>query len=520
VRPAETVRPGRIRKRPNETPGPTASGVFVLSERILPLPAYVASLAPRNLEDARRLVGLVPSRATAIEMRLDLADDPIAPARLLELDGRPLVVTYRTRGEGGSFAGSSEEYRARIREAYDAGTTVDVESSSGLLADAAVLPERRRVLVSQHSPFSIPSDWADRLSAMLATGARAAKMVCGVSDLAGSLRLAAMQSERKAEPVSLFPMGPASPPGRVLSAVAGASLVYGPVESPTASGQISLRELLDTYGVAVRRPITSLFGIVGSDVGSSLSPRVHNALFRSRGIPSLYLPLPLADWSRSRPQDLEFDPPFRGFSVTRPWKTEAASSAPGSGDVRDTGAANTLWRSPRGWRAENTDVDGIFDPLADHDTGEGRTAVIFGTGGAARAAVIAARRLGYEVLVAGRHDEAADALARELRVDSLALDDLAASEADLYLNGTPVGARPEDPPVFPRAVLENRPLVFDCVYRRDGTATATITAARAARCPTIEGVRMFAAQAARQARLFGVADATGEEIEALARGTS
>ncbi|HKD16577.1 MAG TPA: hypothetical protein VKG23_01825, partial [Thermoanaerobaculia bacterium] len=69
-----------------------------------------------------------------------------------------------------------------------------------------------------------------------------------------------------------------------------------------------------------------------------------------------------------------------------------------------------------------------------------------------------------------------------------------------------------DPPAFPARVFANRPLVFDCVYRRDGSETATITAARAARCPTISGLQMFAGQAIRQARLFGVEDATPDEV--------
>jgi shikimate dehydrogenase len=157
-------------------------------------------------------------------------------------------------------------------------------------------------------------------------------------------------------------------------------------------------------------------------------------------------------------------------------------------------------------------VDGIFDPLADHDTGEGRTAVILGAGGAARAAVVAARRLGYEVQIASRRDEAADELAAELHVDSLSWLDVEETEADLYLNATPRGVGEADPPAVPARVLEHRPLVFDCVYRRDGKTTATIRAARAARCPTVEGIQMFAAQAARQARLFGVSDARTEEI--------
>jgi 3-dehydroquinate dehydratase/shikimate dehydrogenase len=496
------------------------SGVFVLSDRRVPIPAFVASAAPRDSADARRLAAMVPAGANSIEWRLDQAQAPIPTPELLALDPRPVIVTYRTRPEGGSFSGSREEYGRLVREAYAAGATVDVEHASGLLDDARELPDRARVVVSHHSPFSIPRDWSERLVAMRAAGGRAAKLVCGVADLPSSLRLAEMQARHRGEAVSIFPMGPASPPGRVLSALSGAALVYGPVEAPTASGQIPLEDLFATYEVDRPRRFEMLFGIVGAEVSGSLSPVVHNALFRSRDLPFLYLPLPLTDWARHPPQDLAFDPAFGGFSVTQPWKLAAAASAPGSEDVLAAGAANTLLRSRGRWRAENTDVDGIFDPLSDHDTGEGRTAVILGTGGVARAAVVAARRLGYEVLLAGRHDEAADALAEQLRVDSIAFEDVGKSDADLYLNATPVGSEAQDPPAFPRSVLEHRPLVFDCVYRRDASPTATIAAARAARCPTVDGIRMFSAQAVRQARLFGVTDATLEEVERLARGPS
>ncbi len=496
------------------------SGVFVLNERRVPIPAFVASAAPRDLPDGRRLAAIVPARANTVEWRLDQVRAPIPPRELLALDPRPVIITYRTREQGGSFSGSREEYRRLVREAYEAGATVDVEHASGLLDDARELPDRARVVVSHHSPFAIPQDSSERLAAMKAAGGRAAKLVCGVADLPSSLRLAEMQARHRGEAVSIFPMGPASPPGRVLSALAGAALVYGPVEAPTASGQIPMEDLFATYEVDRPRRIEALFGIVGADVSGSLSPAVHNALFRSRDNPCLYLPLPLTDWGRHPPQELDFDPPFGGFSVTQPWKLAAAASAPGSEDVLAVGAANTLLRSRGRWRAENTDVDGIFDPLSDHDTGEGRTAVILGTGGVARAAVVAARRLGYEVLIAGRRDEAADALAQSMRVDSIAFGDVAESEADLYLNATPIGSGAEDPPAFPKAVLEHRPLVFDCVYRRDGVPTETIAAARAARCPTVEGIRMFSAQAVRQARLFGVANATVEEVERLAKGTS
>ena len=480
--------------------------------QVLELPAYVASLAPRTLAEARRLVALVPPGATAIEYRVDLADEAMPTGALAELDARAAIITCRSAREGGRFDGSLEEYERICADGYHAGAIVDVEFSSGLLSRAESFPDRGRVIASCHSPFSLPADSEALLSEMRATGARAVKLVAGAADLRASLAVAEIQKAHGRDSISVFPMGPASAPGRILSAVLGGSLVYGSVEDRTAAGQLRLTELLETYRVSRPRPIEALFGIAGSDVSGSLSPILHNALFASRELASLYLPLPVADFGRDKPQELSFDPPFRGFSITRPWKERAAATAVPSEDVRATGAANTLvWERGR-WRAENTDVDGVFDPLADHDTGEGRTAIILGAGGAARAGVVAARKLGYEVLVATRRDERADALAAEFAVDSLAWDDVAESEADLYVNATPVGALDGEPPAVPESVLEKRPLIFDCVYRRDGKPTSTIRAARAARCPVVEGIRMLAAQAVRQARLFGVADASAEEV--------
>ena len=484
---------------------------------VLPLPAYIASLAPKDAADARRLVARVPAKANAIEFRMDLAERPVPAQALLGLDARPAIVTWRSLAEGGSFSGSAEEYRSLVNEAYAAGATVDVEQARGLLADRSAFPERERVVVSHHSPFSLPTDWEGKLAAMRSSGARAAKLVAGAADFAAGLRIAELQRSHADGRVAIFPMGPASAPGRVMSALFGASLVYGPVERDTAPGQVPIGDLLAIYGVDRPRKIEALFGVIAGNTGRSMSPRLHNALFRARDLPYLYLPVQVADFEREKPHEVAFDPPFRGFAVTQPWKLAAARAGRPSEDVRLIGASNTLVREGAVWRAENTDVDGVFDPLADHGTGEGRSAVVVGAGGAARAVVVAARRLGYEVAITARRDAEADRLADAMRVDSMAWTDLPASEADLYVNATPVGWADGEPSAIPPAVLEARPLVFDCVYRRDGRETATIRAARAAKCPTVDGLQMFVVQAIRQAQLFGAAGATAEEVLGILR---
>ena len=294
---------------------------------------------------------------------------------------------------------------------------------------------------------------------MRAAGARAVKLVAGAADLQARDRGDPEAAGRLA--VSVFPMGPASAPGRVL-ALFGASL---PGQASCDRGGSALtgrspRSLRNRPAPSGR----SLFGIV-ERMSRIRSLLLHNALFRSRGVPYLYLPLPLSD----RPleaAELEFDPPFRGFSVTRPWKLPAGTAVP-SEDVRATGAANTLVFSRGRWRAENTDVDGVFDPLADHDTGEGRSAVILGAGGAARAAVVAARKS------VRSHDREpprrAGGRARAgIDVDSLAWEDVARSEADLYFNATPIGSRAEDPRRFPRK--RSRTGLSSSILSTSGTA--------------------------------------------------
>lgn len=484
---------------------------------VLPIPARIASLAPKDAADAQRLVARVPEGANAIEFRMDLAERPIPAAALLVLDTRPAILTWRSHAEGGSFSGSADEYRRLVTENYDAGAIVDVEHARGLLSDRTAFPERGRVVVSLHSPFSLPTDWEERLAAMRSSGARAVKLVAGSADLAGGLRIADLQKRHADGRTAIFPMGPASAPGRVLSALFGCALVYGPVERDTAVGQLPIGDLVAVYEIGRPRTIEALFGVVAGSTARSLSPRLHNTLFRSRGLPYLYLPLQVADFEREKPHEIAFDPPFRGFAVTQPWKLAAARAGKPSEDVLLIGASNTLVRDERGWRAENTDVDGVFDSLSDHGTGEGRSAVVVGAGGAARAVVVAARRLGYEVTVTARRDSEADRLAEAMHVDSLAWADLAATEADLYVNATPVGWGDDEPSAIPPALFEARPLIFDCVYRRDGRETATIRAARAAKCPTVEGLQMFAVQAVRQSQLFGVKGATTDEVLAILR---
>ena len=146
--------------------------------------------------------------------------------------------------------------------------------------------------------------------------------------------------------------------------------------------------------------------VLGSPIAHSKSPQLHLAAYRALG---------LDDWTYDRIEcDAEqlpgvvggFGPEWVGVSVTMPGKFAALRFADERTDrARRVGSANTLVRTPTGWRADNTDIDGVAGALG---SASGR-ALVCGSGGTAPAAVVGLAQLGVAgiTVVARNPDKAA-----------------------------------------------------------------------------------------------------------------
>lgn len=149
----------------------------------------------------------------------------------------------------------------------------------------------------------------------------------------------------------------------------------------------------------------------GDPIGHSLSPAMHTAAYGFLGWNWTY--------GRRRVDELSFptelsglDAAHRGLSLTMPLK-HAAFAVTGDRDARAalTGAANTLVRTPAGWRAFNTDVGGIVEALREQGVVAPERARIVGAGATASAALVALAELGArDVEVAARRPDAAATL--------------------------------------------------------------------------------------------------------------
>jgi shikimate dehydrogenase len=251
---------------------------------------------------------------------------------------------------------------------------------------------------------------------------------------------------------------------------------------------------------------TRTVGIIGWPVSHSLSPRIHNAAFRALGMDWVYVPMPVepSDVERALPGLVALG--CAGANVTMPHKTIAAERAGTlSDDARRLRAVNTLVVEGSTLHGHNTDAPG-FDRFLRHDAGFdplGRSAFIFGAGGAARACALALARGGVTSLIVAVRDPARTAPLEEaiegLGVDvrTVAFHEAGRVQADLIVNATPLGAGGEPLPTPP---IREGSLVVDLLY--EPAVTPLQTSAREAGAIAFGGIGLLLHQAALSFELW------------------
>jgi 3-dehydroquinate dehydratase/shikimate dehydrogenase len=273
---------------------------------------------------------------------------------------------------------------------------------------------------------------------------------------------------------------------------------------------------------------TTVYAVIADPVGHSLSPQIHNAALRHLGINAVYVPfrVPKQDLQRFLRDSPQLG--IRGVSVTIPHKEAViAHLARVDRAVREIGAANTLVLEGNQLVGYNTDSRAALDSLdqhlrrADPENPEERgKAVVLGAGGAAMAVAYGLKRRGYDVFVAGRTKQRAEALAERLGCAALAWGARHSVDCDVLVNCTPIGMHPNlDETPFPKHHLKPSMVVFDAVYNPENTLL--VKDARSQGCAVVTGLEMFIRQASLQFRLFTGQNAPAELMrETLKRAIS
>lgn len=261
----------------------------------------------------------------------------------------------------------------------------------------------------------------------------------------------------------------------------------------------------------------TLLGVAGWPVGHSRSPAMHNAALAHLGLTSWHYqllrvpPELFAETVRALPAA-----GFEGINVTVPHKEAALELAGGaSATARSIGAANTLTfdRSTGEIQADNTDALGLLEAIPPDHHPRGRTSLVLGAGGAARAAVHALVIAGAsDIAVFNRTRARAQRLVADLgagRVVDVPLP------AEIIVNATSVGLGAfKETPISADTVASGS-CVVDMVYSAGGTRLLEIARSRGA--VGVDGLEILVAQGAASLEIWTGRAAPREVMRRAAR---
>ncbi|KAF8852389.1 Shikimate dehydrogenase [Acephala macrosclerotiorum] len=387
--------------------------------------SFFVSLTMPNISAAAELLPTVAVGADAVEIRVDLLEDPNSPngiptveflslqiARLRSIVSLPLIFTVRTRSQGGRFPDDAQDealklYKAAVRMGIEY-IDLEVAFPDELLLTVTEAKGFSKIIASHHDPRGQLSwkngGWIQYYNRALQYG-DVVKLVGSAKSMEDNFDLAKFKSNMAAAhdvPMIAINMGALGKLSRILNGF------MTPVSHPAlpfkaAPGQLSAAEI--RQGLSLLGEIMpKSFYLFGTPISASRSPALHNTLFRQSGLPHEYSCFETDDVKDV--VDTIRSPNFGGSSVTIPLKLDIIPLLDGITDAaRCIGAVNTIIPvvekpgRPSRLLGDNTDWLGMtyslnsaaYTPVS----GSPGSGLVIGGGGTARAAIYALQSLGH-----------------------------------------------------------------------------------------------------------------------------
>jgi shikimate dehydrogenase len=228
------------------------------------------------------------------------------------------------------------------------------------------------------------------------------------------------------------------------------------------------------------KPLYYRLGLIGHPLEKSLSPAIHQAALRARGLKGEYqlfpvLPLPEGRAGLAERIDQLRQGKLHGLNVTIPHKQNVLPFLDElTPAAKAVGAANTLYVEKGILAGDNTDIPGFSADLRRLLPDASGQALVLGAGGSARAVVYALRQMGWTVTLAARRPEQAAELLLALNAPAsfqvVRLTDIGLRTLNsfkLIVNTTPVGMlpQPEASPWPEEMPLPQDALLYDLIYK-------------------------------------------------------
>jgi shikimate dehydrogenase len=261
----------------------------------------------------------------------------------------------------------------------------------------------------------------------------------------------------------------------------------------TAPGQLSIAEMREMGDDCI------ITGIIGSGIGYTRSPKMHDTAFKHAGINGRYLMFDTPSLERVDEFIKRFE--IKGVNVTKPYKTDIIGHIDECDRISNSvGAVNTVVNDNGRLKGYNTDVHGIDMALRMNSVDvKGQRALILGSGGAARSCAYFLSENGCDATITGRNTDTAKKISSEFSVKFRDRTSVAVKAYDIVINCIPLN-KDNDISEYPIKIeqIDHKQAVFDMVYGR--THLNDVAAKR--ECVIVKGEDMLAHQGIRSFELF------------------
>ncbi len=259
---------------------------------------------------------------------------------------------------------------------------------------------------------------------------------------------------------------------------------------------------------------TNHAAVIGHPIGHSLSPALHNSIYRKLGLDIVYLAFDVAKCDLKEAINGLRALGFVGFNVTIPYKEKIM----GLLDELDPtalaiGAVNTVKIENGKLIGYNTDGLGFLSSLRMHNIEcKDRSILILGAGGAARAIGISlVKENPREILILNRSKDRGQILVKDINKyadgNISYFVERAPIKVDIIINTTPLGMWPnvtENP--LRNYVFQPDTIVCDIVY--NPPTTLLLKRAKNSGCMTVDGIGMLVGQGIEAIEIW-----TGEKVD-------
>lgn len=457
------------------------------------------------LSSGLREIDEIPVSVACLQLRADLAGDVRARHLRHHFPGT-LLYSLRSSHSGGVFDGPACERQDRILAASLNFDLIELEADLDLSPAAlnAVPPEKR--IISWRG-MDGAADLRMAFARLSEVPARFYLLRAATAKTTDGLRCLEFLRVLGRKDVAVVSEGPSGCWAQLLAPQFGSPLLFGQLENRAgAAGEFTIRQLMRDYDFPALHPVRELYGIVGTQIFQSPSPRLHNSGYRALRHPALFVPFQVEcfrDFWREMieaPAMESLGIPIRGLTIVSPHKEAALAMADAHCPmVYAAKSSNMFVRRNNQWEAHTTDPESVAGVNGMCGNGRGYRAAVIGCGGAGRAVAAALKEAGAEVTLVNRGRERGHRAVELLGLPFVPLSEFQAQSFSLLVNATPVGKNDDSLP-FAIDSLDSSTVVVDLAYGRHPTPLVSGVLARGG--SVIDGHDVLLTQVRKQFRMM------------------